>query len=98
MEWPLALCDARTVQPTDLISSDFIRRKYTGETYFTQYNANQKWYYLSGQENDEVAVLKIYDSSHDVEAKCTKTRSLAFFRLIRQFARILRSESTTMDL
>lgn len=64
------MCDARTVQPTDLIASDFVRRKYAGETYFVQYNADQKWFYLSNQENDEVIMMKMYDSSNDVEAKC----------------------------
>lgn len=58
------------MHPTDLIASDFVRRKYTGETYFAQYNVDQKWFYMSNQEPDEVLMMKIYDSSNDVEAKC----------------------------
>jgi len=68
-EWPLAAIDARTVQQTDLLTSDFVRRKYSGETYWVLYNKAHKWHYLSAQRPDEVAILKIYDSSRDVEAK-----------------------------
>ncbi|KAI0127981.1 hypothetical protein BJ170DRAFT_397584 [Xylariales sp. AK1849] len=61
--WPLALCDTRTVNPDSLIATDVVRRRYVGETYFCAFEDEQEWYYLSGQDVDEVALLKIYDSN-----------------------------------
>ncbi|KAK3341828.1 hypothetical protein B0T25DRAFT_354280 [Lasiosphaeria hispida] len=67
--WPLALCDARTVDPNDLVTCDIVRRRYVGETYFGKYNASQKWYYLSGMDVDDIVLVKVYDSDPDVLAK-----------------------------
>ncbi|KAH8678135.1 hypothetical protein BX600DRAFT_145551 [Xylariales sp. PMI_506] len=67
--WPLAVCDARSVDVQDLVSVDIIRRKYIGETCFSKHNPDQEWYYLSDQNTNEIILLKIYDSSNDVEAK-----------------------------
>jgi hypothetical protein len=63
------MCDARTVQERDLIASDNIRRKYVGETLFAQQSSQYRWHYLSQQDVDEVAILKIFDTSNNVEAK-----------------------------
>jgi hypothetical protein len=64
------MCDARTVQKSDLVLNDLVRRKYIGESYFAKYNSGHKWYYMSDQGSDEVAVLKIYDSEENSDAKC----------------------------
>lgn len=69
--WPLAVCDARTVRNSDLVSSDLVRRRYVGEAYFATYSERHKWYYLADQDRDEVVMIKIYDSSSHAEAKCT---------------------------
>lgn len=68
--WPLALCDARSVAPNDLVKTDIIRKRFVGETCFATYNSRHEWYYISGQRPDEVAMLKIFDSDADVRAKC----------------------------
>ena len=77
--WPLAFCDARTVRPDDLVACDIVRRRYVGETYFGKYNPDQKWYYISDLEDDDVVLLKIYDSDPDVLGKCKLVSTLFCF-------------------
>ncbi|KAK4166349.1 hypothetical protein QBC43DRAFT_286800 [Cladorrhinum sp. PSN259] len=67
--WPLALCDARTVNQRDLLTCDIVRRRYVGETLFAQYSEHQKWYYLSDMDQNDVVLIKVYDSDSEVEAK-----------------------------
>ncbi|EEU36873.1 uncharacterized protein NECHADRAFT_81142 [Fusarium vanettenii 77-13-4] len=67
--WPLATCDARSVNQNDLVTCDIVRRRYTGETCFGLHSEGQQWFYLSDQDVDEVTLLKIYDSSDAVDAK-----------------------------
>ncbi len=60
--WPLAVCDASSVDADDLVLCDIVRRRFVGETLFGKFNPRQRWCYLSGQEADEIAMLQIYDS------------------------------------
>lgn len=55
---------------SDLVLNDLVRRNYIGESYFIRQNPNHKWYYLNNQTRDEVAILKIYDSDEQVDARC----------------------------
>jgi len=64
--WPLALCDGRTISPDTLVATERIRRTYTGGTTFLLHEPHRKWYYLSQQSNDEVAVFKCFDSKAGV--------------------------------
>jgi len=68
--WPLAFCDATTVAAGDLIHCDIVRRRFVGETLFAKHNPGHKWYYLSNQDVNEVAVLQIYDSAVPGSSKC----------------------------
>lgn len=74
--WPLAICDTGTVREEDLVTTDLVRRKYVGETFYSKFNPNHKWYYLSNQQPDEVTMLKIHDSSEDAAVRCTTTLCL----------------------
>ncbi|KKK14831.1 hypothetical protein AOCH_003531 [Aspergillus ochraceoroseus] len=60
--WPLALCDAQTVDESDMIAFDEVYADDVLESYQVHYNPNQRWYYLSGQSTDEVLVFKSADS------------------------------------
>jgi hypothetical protein len=60
--WPLAVCDSTTVREEDFVTTDLVRRKYFGETFYARFNPNHKWYYVSNQQPDEVTLLKIFDS------------------------------------
>jgi hypothetical protein len=65
LDAPLAVCDARSVKPQDLIASDLVFRDRRGETYNLIYNPGQRWFYASAMRPDEVLLLKCYDSRDD---------------------------------
>jgi hypothetical protein len=69
--WPLALCDARSIDASDLIASDLVYRDKVGETYAFQANPAHRWYYYPTLRPDEVLLLKIYDSQDDGTARLT---------------------------
>lgn len=71
LQQPLALCDARSINPADLMPSDLVYRDWTGETYAFAYNPQHRWYWLPQQASDEVTLLKIYDSRNDGVARLT---------------------------
>ena len=61
-EAPLALADARTLRPSDLVASDLIYRDRTGETYAIAHRPEQRWFYFPRMSRDEVVLIKCYDS------------------------------------
>ena len=63
---PLALSDARTVAPGDLIATDLVYRDRVGETYSVQHNPAQQWYYFPNLSPAEAILLKGYDSDERV--------------------------------
>ena len=65
---PLALCDARTVEPIDLVEADHVRKHYNGANIYAKPSPRYRWYYLNRQRDDEVTLLKMFDSDPDVEA------------------------------
>lgn len=66
---PLAVCDARSVAPQDLIPSDLVYKHRTGETYSVTYNPAHRWFYLSNMAPEEGLLLKCYDSEADGRAR-----------------------------
>ncbi len=68
---PLAVCDARTIDPADLIVSDLVYPDWTGETYAVAYNPQHIWFWYPYQEPSEATLLKIYDSATDGRARMT---------------------------
>lgn len=69
--WPLALCDATTIQHSDLVPSDLVYRDRIGETYSLTYHARQRWYYFPRLEADEAILIKGYDSRESGVARFT---------------------------
>jgi hypothetical protein len=65
-DWPLALGDARSVAPSDLIPSELRFRHRTGETYSVAYNPAQRWFYVSELEPEEALLIKCWDSNRGV--------------------------------
>jgi hypothetical protein len=59
---PLALCDARTVAPDDLVLSDLLHPGRKGEIYSLAPNPAHRWYYVSKMRADEVLLIKCFDS------------------------------------
>ncbi|MGI4813629.1 MAG: CmcJ/NvfI family oxidoreductase [Janthinobacterium lividum] len=68
---PLALCDARSIAPQDLVPSDLVYRDKVGETYSFTYQPRHRWYYFPKLRPDEALLLKIYDSRDDGVARLT---------------------------
>ncbi|MET0413480.1 MAG: CmcJ/NvfI family oxidoreductase [Polyangiaceae bacterium] len=68
---PLALCDARSIDQSDLIPTDLVYADKVGETYSFVHNAKHSWLYFPELSPDEVLLLKIYDSRTDGTARLT---------------------------
>jgi hypothetical protein len=65
-DYPLGICDGKTVDEFDFYECDVIRVRFIGGTVYVAHNEGQKWYYLSNQDPDEVLLLKMFDSQSDV--------------------------------
>jgi hypothetical protein len=65
-ESPLAVCDGRSMKQRDFIEQDLIYRDRKGEVYAVAYSPEHRWFYLRAQRNDEVLLLKCYDSDSHV--------------------------------
>jgi hypothetical protein len=68
---PLAVCDARSIEPADLLAGDLVYPDWIGETYSFAYSPKHRWYCVPNQRTDEVTLLKIYDSATDGTARLT---------------------------
>lgn len=66
---PLAVCDARSVAPGDLVSSDLVYPDRVGEIYAVTYNPAHRWFYVPEMREDEALLLKCYDSATDGRAR-----------------------------
>ncbi|MEA3182017.1 MAG: hypothetical protein QOI59_5540 [Gammaproteobacteria bacterium] len=66
---PLAVSDARSVAEGDLVATDLIYPDRTGEIYYVKYNPEHKWFYAPAMRNDEVMLIKCYDSIADGRAR-----------------------------
>lgn len=65
-KWPLALVDARTLGPGDLVATDLVYRDRVGETYSLGFSPGQRWYYFPWLAPDEAILIKGYDSDESV--------------------------------
>jgi hypothetical protein len=68
---PLALCDAGSVAPGDLVPADLVYSDRTGEIYYVTYNARHRRLYVPRMQPQEVILLKNYDSANDGRARLT---------------------------
>ncbi|HKE20696.1 MAG TPA: CmcJ/NvfI family oxidoreductase [Kofleriaceae bacterium] len=66
---PLALCDARTISPADLVATDLVYPDRTGEIYYVTYNPAHRWLYAPRMTRDEAFAFKVYDSALDGRAR-----------------------------
>jgi hypothetical protein len=68
---PLALADASTIRPEDLIATDQVFPDRVGEIYHLAYHPEQRWYYAPAMTPDEVLLIKGWDSLEDGRARFT---------------------------
>jgi hypothetical protein len=67
--WPLAVCDARSLDSQDLVAS---QRRYpgrVGEIYHVSYNPRHRWFYFPRMRRDEALFIKCFDSAGDGRAR-----------------------------
>lgn len=67
--WPLALCDAGSVDRQDLVTSERRYPDRVGEIYVVTYNANHRWYYFPRMQREELLLIKCFDSATDGRAR-----------------------------
>jgi len=68
---PLAMADARSVAPDDLLIAERRYPNRVGQTYRLKYNARHRWFYFPEMKRDEAIVFKVYDSEKDGRARFT---------------------------
>jgi len=66
---PLAIADARSIAPADLLRAERRYPHRVGETYQLLYNAAHRWYWFPRMRRDEALVFKTYDSATDGRAR-----------------------------
>jgi hypothetical protein len=66
---PLAVTDARSVHDQDLVATDLIYPDRTGEVYYVKFNPEHKWFYAPAMRDDEIMLIKCYDSVDDGRAR-----------------------------
>jgi hypothetical protein len=66
---PLALCDARSIDPGDLVATDLRYRDRTGEVFAVRANPGHRWFWFPRMRRDEVLLIKCYDSATDGRAR-----------------------------
>jgi hypothetical protein len=69
--FPLAICDARSLAPEDLVISERSYPNRVGQTYAVTYNPNHIWYWFPLMRRDEALVFKVFDSLKDGRARWT---------------------------
>jgi len=63
---PLALCDARSVHPEDLVVFEIHYQDRVGENYFAKHSPRHRWYFYPGMRRDEVLLIKQWDSAGEL--------------------------------
>jgi hypothetical protein len=65
LETPLAVCDARSIRPGDLVATDLHYPDRRGEVYSLTWDPAHRWFYYPQMRPDEVLLMKCYDSAPD---------------------------------
>jgi hypothetical protein len=68
---PLAMADARSVAPDDLLIAERRYPNRVGQTYRLKYSPGHRWFYFPEMRRDEAIVFKVYDSAKDGRAHFT---------------------------
>lgn len=68
-ELPLAMCDATTHAPDDMLLMQLKYRERTGEIYVMRHAPTHRWYYFPNMQADQALLLKTYDSTTDGRAR-----------------------------
>ena len=75
---PLALADASSVRPAELIATDQVFPDRVGEIYHLAHAPLQRWYFTPRMTPDEVLLIKGWDSLDDGRARFTPHSAFYF--------------------
>jgi hypothetical protein len=70
--YPLAMADAQTLSPDDMIVSERRAPGRIGQTFAIKYNPAHKWYWFPRMRREEAYVFKVFDSLKDGRAHCLR--------------------------
>jgi hypothetical protein len=62
LESPLALADARTLAPADLVPAKLVYPDRVGETYAVAWSPSQRWFWFPRLMPDEAILIRVFDS------------------------------------
>ncbi len=60
--YPLALCDVRSIGKEDMVEAERRAQNHIGEISLATYNSNHRWYYFPDMRPSEVLLFKTFDS------------------------------------
>jgi hypothetical protein len=66
---PLAVVDAQSVDSDDLVATELVYPDRVGEIYYVKFNPSHRWFYASAMRQDEVMLIKCFDSADDGRAR-----------------------------
>jgi hypothetical protein len=66
----LAVCDAQSVDQSNLIATDLVYTDRTGEFYNLIHQPEHRWYYFPRMRRDEAMIFKCFDSIDPARANC----------------------------
>jgi hypothetical protein len=69
--WPLAIADAQSLSPDDMVVTERRYQDRIGQTSAIKYNPAHRWYWFPQMRPDEALVFKVYDSIKDGGARFT---------------------------
>jgi hypothetical protein len=68
---PLAIADAKSIAPEDLLVAERRYPHRVGQTYRLKYSPKHRWFYFPEMRRDEALVFKVFDSEKDGRARFT---------------------------
>lgn len=69
--YPLALCDVRSIDRKDMVEAERRAPNHTGEISLATYNPDHRWVYFSNMRPDEVLLFKTFDSIEQGRTNCS---------------------------
>jgi hypothetical protein len=70
-EAPLGICEWQSLEDDDMVLMDLVYSDRVGEIHRTRYNSNHRWLYFPQMKEDEVILLKCFDTERDGRARWT---------------------------
>jgi len=69
--WPLAIADAQSISPENLVVTERRYPDRIGQTFAITYNPAHRWYWFPHMQPDEALVFKTYESEKQSRARWT---------------------------